>query len=438
MHAAITQDLISKLPREHVEIHDTKLSGFLIRCRPSGYHSFIVKIDRRRNVTLGRAAGDGAMTVAEARSHAKLLQGGASSAASAAVAADPSLTLTQARAVANAKIKAERDKRASSDVTLRAYLTDTYGPWVTANQPTGDDTLASLLSSIFEPLHDTALSELSAFAIEKWRTKRHHDDEVTGATTDRNLAALRGALSRAVEWKLLTEHPMESVKAAGGDATEHIRYLTPAETTRLLDALDARDKRRHAARKRGNTWRRVRKYAEFQPFGHYTDHLTPLVLTALQTGLRRGELFALVWGDINLLSAQLKVRSETSRKGGKGGKSRVLPLNDDAVKVLRAWRPVNVKNEALVFPGADGAPLVDIKTAWSELLAAAEIEHFRFHDCRHDYASRLVMAGVDLNTVRELLGHSDIKMTLRYAHLAPEHKSAAVAKLVLRRTAGGA
>jgi len=108
------------------------------------------------------------------------------------------------------------------------------------------------------------------------------------------------------------------------------------------------------------------------------------------------------------------------------------------VKVLRAWRPVNVKNEALVFPGADGGPLVDIKTAWSELLAAAEIENFRFHDCRHDYASRLVMAGVDLNTVRELLGHADIKMTLRYAHLAPEHKSAAVAKLVLRRTAGGA
>ena len=86
-----------------------------------------------------------------------------------------------------------------------------------------------------------------------------------------------------------------------------------------------------------------------------------------------------------------------------------------------------------MFPGKDeGKRLVDIKTAWTQLLKSVKdtpITGFRVHDLRHTFASKLVQAGVDLNTVRELLGHSDIKMTLRYAHLAPEHRAAAVAKV---------
>ncbi len=71
----------------------------------------------------------------------------------------------------------------------------------------------------------------------------------------------------------------------------------------------------------------------------------------------------------------------------------------------------------------------NISTSWVKLMKDSKIENFRFHYIRHDLASRLVMADVDLNAVRELLGHSDIKMTLRYAHLAPEIKAAAVAKV---------
>jgi integrase len=74
--------------------------------------------------------------------------------------------------------------------------------------------------------------------------------------------------------------------------------------------------------------------------------------------------------------------------------------------------------------------LDDVKKSWYPVVKAAKLTGFRFHDLRHTFASKLVMLGIDLNTVRELLGHSDIKMTLRYAHLAPEHKAAAVAKLV--------
>ena len=73
--------------------------------------------------------------------------------------------------------------------------------------------------------------------------------------------------------------------------------------------------------------------------------------------------------------------------------------------------------------------MTDIKKGWGRLIADARIDEFRFHDLRHHFASRLVRAGVDLNTVRELLGHADITMTLRYAHLAPDTLAAAVAKL---------
>jgi len=74
--------------------------------------------------------------------------------------------------------------------------------------------------------------------------------------------------------------------------------------------------------------------------------------------------------------------------------------------------------------------MTEIKSSFLRLMTVTKIVNFRIHDLRHHFASRLVQAGVDLNTVRELLGHADLKMTLRYAHLAPEHRAAAVEKLV--------
>src|SRR5262249_48394378 len=132
------------------------------------------------------------------------------------------------------------------------------------------------------------------------------------------------------------------------------------------------------------------------------------------------------WGDVDLVQCRLIVRGTSA----KSGLTRHVPLNTEAADVLRAWRSSEHKTRDLVFPGPEGKPMFSLKTAWSKVATAAKLKDFTFHDLRHTFASKLVQAGVDLNTVRELLGHADIKMTLRYSHLAPEHKAAAVAKLV--------
>ena len=102
-----------------------------------------------------------------------------------------------------------------------------------------------------------------------------------------------------------------------------------------------------------------------------------------------------------------------------------------AYAALKNWRKQTEGD--VVFPGKKNEQFNNTKRSWQSLLKLAKIEPFRRHDMRHHFASKLViMAGVDLNTVRKLLGHSDLKMTLRYAHLAPEHKAAAVNLLVTK------
>jgi integrase len=397
----IGQDLVRTLPRRDVEIRDTKVPGFVIRCRKSGSHSYRVQLRRGAWETLGPV---GILTPHDARELAqtKLAQ---RALAKHGLAEDPTTAGRKAPA------------------TLGVYVTQTYGPWVIAHHKTGADTVQRL-EAIFADLWDVPLTELSGFAIEKWRTGRFKAG-ISAATVNRDLAALRGALSRAREWKLVRVHPMIDVKASKVDAREHIRYLTPEEETRLRAALTARDARRRDERARANRWRRVRGYPEWPAYGTYSDHVAPIVLLALNTGCRRGELLALTWGDVNLPAARLTVRAASS----KSGLSRVIPLNAEARTVLTSWQPEHAAPASAVFATDDGAALQGLKSSWRALLAAARIQDFRFHDLRHHFASRLVQAGVDLNRLRALLGHADTKMVQRYAHLRDEDLAAAVAVL---------
>jgi integrase len=341
------------------------------------------------------------------------------------MADDPTLATRDARAKARGAIKAGMKKR----ITWRTYLDTHYEPFALANRKRGADLIRRLRVN-FAEFDDLLLSEISTFTIERWRTQRAKTrigkHRLSPSTINRDLSALRGALSRALEWRLIASHPMQAVKAAKVDVTARCRYLSADEDARLLAALDTRDDARARARTSANEWRAERGYDLLPVFGVYTDALNPLVRLALHTGCRRGELLALRWRDLDLTAARLTVRADTT----KDSEARHIPLNRDILAVLRTWRPDDADPDTCVFPGVDDdTALTTVKKSWGGVLKAATITGFRFHDLRHTFASRLVMAGVDLNTVRELLGHSDIKMTLRYAHLAPEHKMAAVEKL---------
>ena len=158
----------------------------------------------------------------------------------------------------------------------------------------------------------------------------------------------------------------------------------------------------------------------------FADHFKPIILLLLNTGLRRGELLNLQWADVSLdRNPQVTVRGE----GAKSGQTRHVPLNSTAADTLRQWR-AQTEGDGLVFVAPDGGRFKDISNLWEKLRTDSGLKDFRLHDCRHDFASRLAMAGVDLAVIRELLGHSDFMLTLRYAHLQPAKRAEAVERIV--------
>ena len=398
MRLNLTQTAIKKLPVVDADVYDTECDGLVFRTRASGKHAWRVNLGRGKWLTLGGAE----VPPAKARDLARAAR------VDRASGGDP--------------IAEKKRKSASS---LADFLTNQYEPWATTHLRTGAQTCERVRTS-FPDLLGKPMGEIASFAIERWRTKRHRDG-ITASTTNRDLDCLRAALTKAVAWGALPSSPMAAVKRAKLDTIGRLRYLSPDEEKRLRVALDAREQRRREGRASFNAWRAARGYPTIPDYpGVYADHMQPVVLLALNTGLRRGELLGLTWGDVDAVGARLVVRGTEA----KSGRTRYLPLNTEALGVLQSWRPADVKADAFVFAGSEGEQMQSLKTAWGKIAKAAKLEGFTFHDLRHTFASKLVQAGVDLNTVRELLGHADIKMTLRYAHLAPEHKAAAVAKLV--------
>lgn len=275
---------------------------------------------------------------------------------------------------------------------LQEFLTERYAPWVRHHRKDAQGALNRVTRQFIPTLGNTRLDELTPLVIEACRTERLNAG-IQRQTVNRDTAALKGLLSHAVQWGVIAVNPLAGLKApASGRAI--VRYLTHDEEQRLRAALEGRG-----------------------------GHLRPMVLISLNTGLRQGELFSLTWDDVDFTQSLLTVRSENA----KSGRTRHLPLNAEALTVLREWR--GDSQTGLVFPSRTGRRIDNVQKSWSTVLKTAAISDFRWHDLRHSFASHLVMRGVSLAVVRELLGHASMEMTLRYSHLAPENLREAVSRL---------
>lgn len=411
MQAKLTVRVIKALTIEAkpYEVVDTELKGFLLRVQPTGnmtfYYSYRNNASQRKRIKIGALGSS--LTLQQAR--------------------DEAINIA-AQVSKGEDVQGEKQERRQAAVdtkqkTLNRFIDTAYQSWATSNLKSGQSSIDRIRYS-FPKLLDIPMTQISIAQIERWRTEKL-DNGLKPSTINRCVNSLRGVLTKAVEWEVIEEHPLKKLKALPLASTPMVRYLSADEDVRLNEALMQRDDELKAARGRGNDHRRSRGTELMQDLQGYSyaDRMTPLVTLSLKTGMRRGELFDVEWHSINFEQKTITVTAETS----KSQKTRHIPLSPTAIDVLEKWKLQAPTRGGRVFPADDGGRLDNVRKSWATILKLAEITSFRWHDMRHDFASKLVMRGVPLNTVRELCGHSDLNTTLRYAHLAPDHKADAIA-----------
>ncbi len=226
--------------------------------------------------------------------------------------------------------------------------------------------------------------------IERYVARRIPD--VQPATINRHLAFLKRVYSVAIADGKAEQNPVKAVKLLK-ENNARTRFLSEDEQSKLFEELQPDEQ--------------------------------PLVLVALHTGLRRGEQFTLRWEYVDLARRILTVPRS------KSGELRRVPLNDEVLELLRGL-PSRLKSP-WVFPSTTGETPMDAQNFYNRVfvpaLERAGIEDFHWHDLRHTFGSRLAMAGVDLRTLQEVMGHKTLAMTLRYAHLSETHQLEAVQRL---------
>ena len=232
------------------------------------------------------------------------------------------------------------------------------------------------------------VSRITPKLIEKYKMLR--SGQVKPATVNRELACLKHMFTMAIKWGEATTNPVKEVKLFR-EPKGSLRVLSIEEESKLL-AVSA-------------------------------PHLRPIIITALNTGMRKGEILSLTWDRVDFENRVIRIENT------KNGEYRAIPMNERLFETLKMVD----KCSAFVFHIDNGAGLRNVRTAFSNAMRRGGIAKCRFHDLRHTFATRLVMAGADLRTVQELLGHKTITMTMRYSHPTPRHRMWAVELLDSRK-----
>lgn len=307
--------------------------------------------------------------------------------------AEQALSIRRAE-IARGKFNIQSVKRTT---TLEAFAKE-YLAWAQVNLRTGSTFHARRLKPLLEAFGTYRLSAMTPFLIEQYKQARAQEarahptrrgkpkdlpegrprEPIRPATVNRELSVLSAMLTKAVEWGRLAVHPMRGGKVKKLPVEQNReRVLTDEEESRLLKASP--------------------------------PEIRDAIILALETGMRLGEICSLTPATADL------ARGEISLAQTKNTKPRRLPLTPAARAVLHLRTQGRPPDER-IFPLAEGKRPWRLDTAFGRACAKATITGLRFHDLRHTFATRLVTGGADLITVMTLLGHSDLRMTARYAH----------------------
>ena len=279
-------------------------------------------------------------------------------------------------------IPEKENKEKNQRVTLKKFVQD-YIQYSETNKAPNYSRLERgiLKKNIIPFFNNKYLDEIKPREIEDYKITRVK--KVSNATVNRDLTCFKHLYTMAIKWGYAKENPVKKVDMMK-EPPGRLRYLTTEEIDKLLD--------------------------------NCTEHLKPIVIIALNTGMRKGEIIALKWGDIDFDNKRIIVQNS------KNNEKRVLPINKTAYKAIKDMYKNNYQNERLFNIG-------DCRKSFKTALRKAGIDDFRFHDLRHTFASYLAMSGANLRAIQTLMGHKDIDTTLRYAHLCDSYLEKTVENL---------